>query len=227
MAEASSSSSSSSGGGGALPSSASSSTLTAGLWLQSINAIVGVLLIAVGVAALQSQVSSAHSSLSVWVLVLALLLVCAEAHTLLPGATALRMPQNFGFAFTPGGRLALFAFTGGLACSLEGQMGYVLGLTLCALGLPNGVFFFSHPNYMADVNEAKVRDAEVLAEELERERAEEREAAEAAAGGGGGSGHAAGAGADAVLPTDESGWWRSVSRASEAQVQKTPGIVQL
>ena len=105
-------------------------------------------------------------------------------------------------------------------------MGYVLGLTLCALGLPNGVFFFSHPNYMADVNEAKVRDAEVLAEELERERAEEREAAEAAAAGRGGSGHAAGADA-AALPTDESGWWRSVSRASEAQVQKTPGIVQL
>ncbi len=101
-----------------------------------------VLMGLVAILELIKSPSASAGILSVYLILFSCLLYCFEVHL---KVVAQKIANNFGFLFSPIGRICFLVFIGIICFSFESIIGYIGGACMCGNALFNGYVLFRYP----------------------------------------------------------------------------------
>eukprot|EP01084_Bolivina_argentea_P161078 280419_1 len=109
---------------------------------RCLNIGICILMGLVAILELLKSPSASAGVLSIYLLLFSCLLCCFEVHL---KVVAVKIANNFGFLFSPIGRICFLVFIGIICFSFKSLIGYIGGGCMCANALFNGYVLFRYP----------------------------------------------------------------------------------
>ncbi len=109
---------------------------------RCLNLALCVLMGIVAILELLTTPSASAGILSVYLLMFSCLLCCFEVHLKM---VSVKIAKNFGFLFSPIGRIIFLIFIGVICFSFKSIIGYIGGGCMCVNALFNGYVLYRYP----------------------------------------------------------------------------------